>query len=72
MQKVWDDRLLSNRAFTHIYPFFSGREMNKLEATFLKLIHFEVVVKPSTYARYYFELRAVQNVSRSFSFLLYI
>ncbi|KAL8454065.1 hypothetical protein Emed_000563 [Eimeria media] len=60
-QKVWDDQLLSNATFARIYPFFTRDEMNRLEATFLDLLHFEVVVKPSTYAKYYFELRAVQD-----------
>ncbi|KAL8431438.1 hypothetical protein ACSSS7_005267 [Eimeria intestinalis] len=60
-QKVWDDQLLSNASFARIYPFFTRDEMNRLEATFLDLLHFEVVVKPSTYAKYYFELRAVQD-----------
>ncbi|KAL8270332.1 hypothetical protein Esti_005767 [Eimeria stiedai] len=62
-QKVWDDQLLSNATFARLYPFFTRDEMNRLEATFLDLLHFEVVVKPSTYAKYYFELRAVQDVS---------
>ncbi|KAL8427447.1 hypothetical protein Efla_003894 [Eimeria flavescens] len=62
-QKVWDDKLLSNATFAAIYPFFTAEEMNRLEAVFLNLLQFEVVVKPSTYAKYYFELRAVQENS---------
>lgn len=69
VQKVWDDKLLSNASFAFIYPFFTGEEMNRLEATFLNLLHFEVVVKPSTYAKYYFELRAVQDVSVALEYL---
>ncbi|OEH80583.1 N-terminal domain-containing protein [Cyclospora cayetanensis] len=42
-QKVWDDKLLSNASFAFIYPFFTREEINKLEATFLDLLHFEVV-----------------------------
>ncbi|XP_026191571.1 cyclin-Y-like protein 1 [Cyclospora cayetanensis] len=65
-QKVWDDKLLSNASFAFIYPFFTREEINKLEATFLDLLHFEVVVRPSIYAMYYFELRAVHENPANF------
>lgn len=57
-QKVWDDRYLGNLDFAYIYPFFTLEEVNQLEAKFLSLLQFNVVVKPSTYAKYYFELRS--------------
>lgn len=62
VQKFWDDRHLSNASFAFIYPFFSAEEMNRLEAAFLNLLHFEVVVKPTTYAEYYFRLQAIKDV----------
>ncbi|KEP60952.1 UNVERIFIED_CONTAM: cyclin, N-terminal domain-containing protein [Hammondia hammondi] len=58
-QKVWDDQVLTNASFAYLYPFFTVEEVNKMEAAFLSLLHFEVVVKPSTYAKYYFELRSM-------------
>lgn len=58
-QKVWDDKFLGNADFAAIYPFFSKEEINRMEAAFLKLVQYEVVVKPSTYAQYYFELRSM-------------
>ena len=58
-QKVWDDRYLSNADFAFIYPFFVTEEINKLEQKFLELIQYNVTVKSSLYAKYYFELRAL-------------
>ncbi|PFH36784.1 cyclin, N-terminal domain-containing protein [Besnoitia besnoiti] len=64
-QKVWDDQVLTNASFAYLYPFFTVEEVNKMEAAFLSLLHFEVVVKPSTYAKYYFELRSMLQDSSS-------
>lgn len=58
-QKVWDDKYLSNADFAYIYPFFTTEEINKLETKFLELLEYNVTVKSSLYAKYYFELRAL-------------
>ena len=58
-QKVWDDKYLSNADFAFIYPFFVTEEINKLEQKFLELLQYNVTVKSSLYAKYYFELRAL-------------
>lgn len=58
-QKVWDDRYLSNDDFAYIYPFFVTKEINRLEQKFLELIQYNVTVKASLYAKYYFELRSL-------------
>jgi len=58
-QKVWDDKYLSNADFAFIYPFFVTDEINRLEQKFLELIQYNVTVKSSLYAKYYFELRAL-------------
>jgi len=58
-QKVWDDRYLSNADFAFIYPFFTTEEINKLEQKFLELIQYNVTVKASLYAKYFFELRTL-------------
>ena len=60
-QKVWDDRYLSNADFAFIYPFFVTSEINKLEKKFLELIQYNVTVRSNLYAKYYFELSALQN-----------
>jgi hypothetical protein len=56
---VWDDKYLSNADFAYIYPFFTTEEINKLETKFLELLEYNVTVKSSLYAKYYFELRAL-------------
>jgi len=58
-QKVWDDRYLCTADFATIYPFFSKDELVKLELKFLQLIEYNVQIKGSTYAKYYFELRSL-------------
>eukprot|EP00826_Nyctotherus_ovalis_P051959 TRINITY_DN6531_c0_g1_i6.p1 TRINITY_DN6531_c0_g1~~TRINITY_DN6531_c0_g1_i6.p1 ORF type:complete len:279 (+),score=94.46 TRINITY_DN6531_c0_g1_i6:694-1530(+) len=58
-QKVWDDRYLSNADFAFIYPFFTTEEINRLEQKFLELIQYNVTVKASLYAKYYYELRTL-------------
>ena len=60
-QKVWDDRYLSNADFAFIYPFFVTSEINKLEKKFLELIQYNVTVRSNLYAKYYFELSALQK-----------
>lgn len=62
-QKVWDDRYLSNADFAFIYPFFTTEEINKLEQKFLELLQYNVTVKASLYAKYYFELRSLYKES---------
>ena len=59
IDQVWDDRYLSNADFAFIYPFFVTDEINRLEQKFLELIQYNVTVKSSLYAKYYFELRAL-------------
>lgn len=50
---------MSNSDFAFIYPFFMTEQLNKLEKKFLELIQYNVTVKSSLYAKYYFELRAL-------------
>jgi len=59
---------LSNADFAFIYPFFTTDEINKLEQKFLELIQYfynlliyryNVTVKASLYAKYYYELRTL-------------
>jgi len=51
-QKVWDDRYLSNSDFVFIYPFFTVKEITKLEQRFLEVIQYNVIVKAKLYATY--------------------
>jgi len=58
-QKVWDDQYITNADFAFIYPFFITEEINRLEIKYLELIQYNVTVKSTLYAKYYFELRAL-------------
>ena len=63
---MWDDKYLSNADFAFIYPFFTNEEINKLETKFLEFIQYNVTVKSSLYARYYFELRGLYKNDEHF------
>ena len=56
-QKVWDDRPLKTSAFVHIIPAYTKKLLRDLELNALQLLQYLTNVKPSLYARYYFELR---------------
>lgn len=58
-QKVWDDKYLSNADFSYIYPFFDIKQLNKLEMKFLEMIQYNVHIKDSLYAKYFFELKSL-------------
>ena len=65
-QKVWDDKYLSNADFAFIYPFFEMDEINQLEEKFLELLKYNVTVKSSLYAKYFFELRGLYKSTTEF------
>lgn len=67
-QKVWDDMSLLNVDFTVICSTYSLKDINILEMKFLELIEYDVSVKASVYAFYYFELRTLcEKADRPFS-----
>ena len=57
--KIWDDDSLENVHFPKVMPEVPLRMINKLEQTFLEFINYDLVVKGSEYARYYFILRTL-------------
>ncbi len=56
-QKVWDDNPLKTSSFICILPSVTKEQLRDLERKALALIEFVTGVKPSLYAKYYFELR---------------
>ena len=54
--KIWDDLSMINEDFSTFLPF-SLIQLNKWEIAFLNKLSFNVRVKASEYARYYFSLR---------------
>ena len=57
--KVWQDHACWNIEFTQVYPQFSLNAINRLEKRFLERINWQLSIKQSLYARYYFGLRSV-------------
>lgn len=57
--KIWDDESLENVHFPKAMPELSIKEINQLEKIFLDLIGYDLVVKGSDHAKYYFILRAM-------------
>ncbi|KAI8612402.1 hypothetical protein BC830DRAFT_1231258 [Chytriomyces sp. MP71] len=55
--KVWDDHAVWNVDFCQIFPDIRVNDMNELERWYMSAIQYNVSVKASVYARYYFELR---------------
>lgn len=59
--KVWDDDSLENIHFPKVMQDCSLKMINQLEETFLEFIDFDLVIKGSEYAKYYFILRTLSE-----------
>lgn len=59
--KVWDDDSLENVHFPKVMTDVSLKMITQLEETFLEFLDFELVVKGSEYAKYYFILRTLAS-----------
>ena len=57
--KVWDDLSMWNADFSKICPPFTLQRVNELELTYLNAVQYNVRVSASSYAKYYFHLRAM-------------
>ncbi|KAJ3195084.1 hypothetical protein HK101_001126 [Irineochytrium annulatum] len=55
--KVWDDHAVWNIDFCQIFPDVDVSDVNELERWYMAAIQYNVSIKASLYARYYFELR---------------
>lgn len=65
--KVWDDESYENKHFSQAFTVVSLRELNSMEMVFLGLIDYEVGIKNSDYAKYYFVMRTyAEKNNRSF------
>lgn len=74
-QKLWDDKSLANVDFPYIWrkampsrhhSKISLKRVNHMERKFLELLQYNVNVKSSLYAKYYFELRTLRDGEESF------
>lgn len=65
--KVWDDESYENIHFSKVFTRYPLREINSMERLFLNIIEYDVGVKKSQYAKYYFILRTfAEKNNRSF------
>jgi hypothetical protein len=56
-QKMWNDNGLRTSSFAGLVPPISRTDLRILESRVLQLLDYSIGVKPSLYAKYYFELR---------------
>lgn len=59
--KVWDDLSMWNADFSLISGAFTVKRINELEIALLEAMQYNVRVPASTYAKYYFQLRALRT-----------
>lgn len=57
--KVWEDQAVWNVDFLSVFPCVTVQDLAKLEKTVLNLLQFNVSLKASLYAKYYFELKSL-------------
>ncbi len=55
--KIWDDESFENENFSKAFDKYSTKDINNLECVFLKSIDYELYIKCSDYAKYYYILR---------------
>ncbi len=55
--KIWDDDSLENVHFPQVLPDITLKEISSLEKVFLSLIDFDLMIRGSEYAKYYFVLK---------------
>jgi len=61
-QKIWDDQPLKTSSFKKILPSVSKHDINQLERKVFQLLAYTTSVKPSMYARVYFELDEIYSI----------
>eukprot|EP01118_Nematostelium_gracile_P004819 TRINITY_DN15749_c0_g1_i1.p1 TRINITY_DN15749_c0_g1~~TRINITY_DN15749_c0_g1_i1.p1 ORF type:complete len:308 (+),score=65.90 TRINITY_DN15749_c0_g1_i1:151-1074(+) len=60
--KIWEEQSVWNADFLAMFPHLNVTELNKLERTWLEHIQYNITLKASEYAKYYFELRALSTL----------
>ncbi len=62
--KVWDDESFENDNFAKAFPQHRTLDINEMERVFLDFIQYQLYVKSSEYAKYYFILRAFASKNK--------
>jgi len=60
-EKVWEDQAVSNIDYTKSFPEMCVEDLRQLERAFLIRIQFELTLRPSEYAKYYFGLISLRE-----------
>ena len=63
--KIWDDDSLENVHFPQVLPDITLKEISSLEKVFLSLIDFDLMIRGSEYAKYYFVLKTFADTFNS-------
>jgi hypothetical protein len=61
--KIWEDVAVWNVDFLQVFPNLDVSDLNRLEREFLGLLQFTVSLSASIYAKYYFDLRALSDLT---------
>lgn len=59
--KIWEDQAVWNIDFKSIFPYLDHQGLNELEKWWLAHTNFDVSIKRSVYAQYWFEIRQVSE-----------
>jgi hypothetical protein len=59
--KIWDDDSLENVHFPQVMNDITLKEIRELEKVFLGVVEFDLVIRGSEYAKYYFILKTFAN-----------
>jgi len=57
--KVWEDQAVWNVDFLSVFPAVTVKDLGNLEKVLLRHLEYNVSLKASLYAKYYFELRSL-------------
>jgi hypothetical protein len=60
-EKVWEDQTVWNVDYTKSFPEIEVDDLRNLEREFLIKIQFQLTLRPSEYARYYFALSSLRE-----------
>jgi len=61
--KIWEDVAVWNVDFLQVFPNVDVSDLNRLEREYLGLLQFTVSLSASVYAKYYFDLRALSDLT---------
>jgi len=64
--KVWEDLAVWNVDFLSLFPNLSLKDLNLLEREYLMSLNYTVSLTASIYAKYYFELRSLSDITEEF------